>query len=100
MVSVISESRVLSAVPVRSPVTLPVICPVTPSVPPIVVLVVTSRELVVVRPPAMMLPEVDCNSILVVLLPFCNLRVLVDPLNTILSLNNDVLSTVSVPSSC
>ena len=90
----------VSALPVRSPVTLPVICPVETIVPPTVMLLVTAIDPKSPAPAAVILPVVDCNSTLVVLLPFCNLSVLEAPRITILSLNSDVLSTVSVPSSC
>ena len=97
MVFVISTRSDLSAVPVKSPVTLPVICPVTPRVPPIVVLFVTSRVPRVEVPVISALPVVEWNVTLSVLLPFCNIRVLDAPRRTILSLKSDVLFCVIVP---
>ena len=54
----------LSAVPVKSPVTLPVICPVTPRVPPIVVACATLRV-----PSVVMLPLLDRIVVLTPPLP-------------------------------
>ena len=92
-----STREAVSALPVRSPVTLPVICPVETSVPPTVVFPVTSRAPTSAVPLAVMLPLVEARVILSWLDPFCNVRVLDAPRRIMLSLNSEVLFCVIVP---